>query len=143
VDAASAEEVTLSGAPASVRAARAFVHRVLTGAAVPDLAVERATLLVSELVTNAVLHTDTDICVRVRQEPIVRVEVEDEGGAIPEAALPAPDPLGPVLVEPVHVEELAPGGLGLAIVARLASRWGVSEATPRKTVWFELDTVNG
>ena len=137
MDAASAEELTLSGAPESVRAARAFVRRVLGAAAAPDDAAEQATLLVSELVTNAVVHAETHVCLRVRPGTVTRIEVEDEGGPIPDSGLPptAGNPRPAPADAPIE-----PGGLGLAIVAALASRWGIADrAGPGKVVWFELD----
>jgi anti-sigma regulatory factor (Ser/Thr protein kinase) len=138
MDTASTEELTLSGAPESVRAARDFVRRVLDEATTPPEAVEEAALLVSELVTNAVIHTDADVCLRVRTGPVARIEVQDEGGPIPESAVP---PAGsPGL--PRAAEAVEPGGLGLAIVATLASRWGVDDPRgPGKVVWFELDVA--
>jgi anti-sigma regulatory factor (Ser/Thr protein kinase) len=37
------------------------------------------------------------------------------------------------------IDALEPGGLGLAIVERLASRWGAERSPDGKVVWFELD----
>jgi anti-sigma regulatory factor (Ser/Thr protein kinase) len=135
---ASTDELTLSGAPESIRAARDFVRRVLDEATTAPEAVEQAALLVSELVTNAVIHTDADVCLRVRSGPVARIEVEDGGAPIPASAVP---PAGsPVL--PRAAEAVEPGGLGLAIVATLASRWGIDDTTrPGKVVWFELDVA--
>ncbi|HEX6312859.1 MAG TPA: ATP-binding protein [Acidimicrobiia bacterium] len=138
MSAASAHELTLPGSPESVPAARAFVRRALGDAATPPEGVERATLAVSELVTNAVIHTRTPVRVRVRPGSVSRVEVEDQGGPLPDTPAPAlPLPV-------VSAERLAPGGLGLALVAAIASRWGVIDTTgPGKVVWFEVERSPG
>jgi anti-sigma regulatory factor (Ser/Thr protein kinase) len=86
-------------------------------------------LLVSELVTNAVLHagTGSDRTVRVRLEARsdqVRVEVSDEG--------PGFDPGTGDRVDP------RAGGFGLTLLDELADRWGV-EAEQGARVWFEID----
>ena len=51
-------------------------------------------------------------------------EVRDTAGGRPERKDPA-------------IDELS--GRGLLIVDELADRWGVDEAPPGKSVWFELD----
>jgi anti-sigma regulatory factor (Ser/Thr protein kinase) len=88
-------------------------------------------LLVSELVTNAVRHGASDphesILVRAhRTDGAVRVEVCDEGDGFDQRG-EAP-------------EEMQPGGRGLLLVDRLASRWGVLDGNPN-CVWFEADSV--
>jgi anti-sigma regulatory factor (Ser/Thr protein kinase) len=84
-------------------------------------------LLVSEIVTNSVLHgkaqaEDVIEVVFVRQEDRVRVEVLDAG--------PGFEP------HPVDDPE-RPGGFGLGLVESFSERWGIlrDEAT---CVWFEL-----
>ena len=89
--------------------------------------VEQASLLVSELVTNAVMHTKSNVEISVRRSPIVRVEVRDRSNVLPE-----PSDTGP----------LEPGGLGLTVVETLAARWGVDPLPDGKTVWFELDLTD-
>jgi anti-sigma regulatory factor (Ser/Thr protein kinase) len=86
-------------------------------------------LLTSELVTNAVRHgashPDESILVRAASDgDCVRVEVCDEGPGF--AA--EPDPRG----------LLEPGGHGLLLVDKLASRWGVEQGSP-SCVWFEAE----
>ena len=119
--------------PESAGRARETTRRALEDAGLPDDHVERATLLVSELVTNAIVHAGSDIRIRVRARPVTRVEVEDRSPRLPD-----PPPPGPV---PTAVDELEPGGLGLTIVERLASRWGADRHPDGdgKVVWFELD----
>src|SRR4051812_29629127 len=83
-----------------------------------------AELLVTELVTNAARHGDTEtVGLSVRATPDrLRVEV---GQAAPAAAA---RPAAP----PVRDQ---PGGWGLRIVDVLARDWGIEGAV----VWFELD----
>lgn len=88
---------------------------------------EDVTLLVSELVTNAVRHPKASGRIEMRVEVAggrVLVEVTDPGGgfAKPDVGEPPADALG---------------GRGLLIVDRVASRWGVTEGRPTR-VWFEL-----
>jgi anti-sigma regulatory factor (Ser/Thr protein kinase)/uncharacterized protein YbcI len=84
-------------------------------------------LLVSELVTNAVLHADRDADASVTLEVWmanghVRVEVGDDGpGFVPVARSP----------------DRETGGWGLVLVEKLATRWGVVSEPSR--VWLELD----
>ncbi|EFL43153.1 DNA-binding protein [Streptomyces griseoflavus Tu4000] len=103
--------------------ARRFVGAALAGAA-PDL-VATAQLLVSELVTNVVLHARTEAEVTARSEDgTVRVRVGDRR---PDRAL-----------VPHGWPPYAGTGQGLPLVARLASRRGVETGDRGKTVWFEL-----
>ena len=84
-------------------------------------------LLVSELVTNAVRHGaerehGVELTVRVRGG-VARVEVTDGGhGFEPPTEEPRPE---------------EPGGWGLVVVDRLASRWGI-DGGPGTRVWAEL-----
>jgi anti-sigma regulatory factor (Ser/Thr protein kinase) len=83
-----------------------------------------AALLVSELVTNVVVHARSDVAVRLwRTDSGIRVEIADRD---PEA----------VVSRPFNPEAL--GGRGLHLVEALAREWGVRPAPPGKTVWFEL-----
>lgn len=94
----------------------------------PEL-VECAELGTSELVTNALLHADPPISVRVRgtrEHP--RVEVRDGSTTAPQ--LPSP-------VDPDDVESLMlTFGRGLSIVGRAADAWGVEIEEDGKVVWF-------
>jgi anti-sigma regulatory factor (Ser/Thr protein kinase) len=111
----------------SPRDARGFVAAYLDEwhcAAAGDVAL----LLVSELVTNAVLHAQTETEVEVgRFDDTVRIAVSDgvPAGIDPEAGR-HPSRVG------------APSGRGLRIVDGLADRWGVSTSDVGKTVWFEV-----
>jgi DNA-binding NarL/FixJ family response regulator len=108
------------------RAARRFVSQILTGwdDEEGDLT-DTVTLLVSELVTNAVLHAGSDVEVTVRlTDTAARIEVTDTSA----------DPLNPR--DAASDED---SGRGLALVGSLARRWGVRPAPGGgKTVWFEV-----
>ena len=111
----------------SPRAARRFVTEALTGwdDDEGDLT-DTVTLLVSELVTNAVLHAGSEVEVMVRlTDTAARIEVTDAS-----ADSIAPRDAG---TDDDH-------GRGLALVGTLARRWGVRPGPAGgKTVWFEVD----
>ncbi len=110
-----------------VRRARQFLREWLRGVELVAMT-EEAELLASEVVTNALVHGDSDVDIHVRRYPErVRVEVRDSD---PHLALPAP----------VLAEDEAEGGRGLVIVSAMASAWGNSPSGRGKTVWFELPT---
>lgn len=117
--------------PASAAAARQTVSAQLH---TPETA-GVAALLVSELVTNALLEGDLkpSDTITVHVDPVeggLRVTVCDS------AASEAPAGTGPVEVH----RHGGPSGIGLKIVARLARRWGVtSEEHPGARTWFEVD----
>lgn len=109
--------------PESVAEARRFVRAAVDDVA-PDL-VDTAELLVSELVTNALLHARTDVDVSARVEDnAVRVRVRDQR---PDRKL-----------LPQECPAYAGTGQGLAVVDKLASRYGVEADEVCKTAWFEL-----
>ncbi|MCP9212762.1 SpoIIE family protein phosphatase [Streptomyces sp. NEAU-Y11] len=159
----SRESVSRTTLPGSVRApgaARAFVRTTLTGANTTETLglatlgvrlVDDAVLLVSELVTNAVLHAGT------RVEIVCRLQA-GHGPAEParptapeEPAVAEDEPLHPGIV--VEVTDLHPAsavyggpdaqrrgrGRGLQLIGALAESWGVTYHRTRKTVWFRLD----
>ena len=102
-------------------------RRLLRDAIADDdtMTVANAELLVSELVTNAVVHASSSPVVDIHVTPaIVRVEVRDDDSTLPE--LRAPDPQ-------------RVGGSGMYLVDQIASRWGVDLVEQGKVVWFELD----
>lgn len=82
-----------------------------------------ATLLVSELVTNALLHTRGGAQVTVTLTDRLRVEVRDCSAGCPEPRPPSED---------------GTSGRGLLLVRSLADDWGVRGAGAGKCVWFEL-----
>ena len=107
------------------RAARRFVREALEMWNLDDLT-DTVMLLVSELVTNAVVHAGSDVEVLVRltgETACVEVTDSSEMAPVPRAA---------------RLEDQS--GRGLALVEAMARRWGVR---PRpgggKTVWFEVE----
>ena len=118
------EVVELDPEPASVGRARRFVTSCLDRWSLGGLASD-ACLVVSELVSNAVIHARTPIELRVRTlDGGVRIEVRDGvehgfGAAREDRDFPG------------H-------GLGLRVVAQLASRWGVDPVPDGKVVWAVL-----
>jgi serine phosphatase RsbU (regulator of sigma subunit)/anti-sigma regulatory factor (Ser/Thr protein kinase) len=109
---------------ASVAAARSFTTDILAEWDLAHLR-DRAELLVSELVTNAVLYTASHVELRLSVEGRrFRVEVIDESGERP----PSPRPL--------DLDRAS--GRGLLLVDSLASAWGVEPLGVGKSVWFEL-----
>ncbi|MFF6984641.1 SpoIIE family protein phosphatase [Streptomyces sp. NPDC008343] len=111
---------------------RRTIEDTLAAWQMPDL-VDEAMLLASELVTNALLHADSAVDVRLREYPDrIRIEVRDTA-----AAPPIPSALA--LTDSALAE--AESGRGLIIVESLASAWGNSPSGRGKTVWFELDRM--
>ncbi|MEU3336780.1 ATP-binding protein [Streptomyces sp. NPDC002144] len=85
-----------------------------------------AELLTSELVTNALVHTDHDaVLTAVVGQRGLRVEVRDFVARRPR---PCPANTG----DGTH-------GRGLVLVQSLADAWGVRTHGVGKAVWFELD----
>ena len=85
---------------------------------------EVATLLTSELVTNALQHGDGRITLRAAvDDNRVRVEVMDEGGGFEHT------------IREQGFEEVE--GWGLRLVDMQSTRWGTHEGTTH--VWFELE----
>ncbi|MFL5911568.1 MAG: ATP-binding protein [Gaiellaceae bacterium] len=117
----------LRGGSDAVPSARRIVDRVAEKCTLPRLGDLR--LLVSELVTNSVLHASAgpdnwlELCL-VATDRSLRVEVCDESTGW------QPEPRAAQLDEP--------GGWGLFIVEQLAARWGLSR-DGQTCVWFELD----
>ena len=115
--------VVLPPEPASVRRARQHVAALLEAEGT-GVSAELACLLVSELVTNAVLHAGSEVEVRVSAGPeVVRVEVVD-GSARPAVRR--------------HFSAESSTGRGMLLVEALASGWGVEPRATGKAVWFEL-----
>ncbi|KUO16067.1 hypothetical protein AQJ91_38110 [Streptomyces dysideae] len=87
---------------------------------------EIAELLTSELVTNALVHTDHDAVLTATVGPRgLRVEVRDFVARRPRLRVPDAD-------DGTH-------GRGLVLVQSLADAWGVKAHGVGKAVWFELD----
>jgi anti-sigma regulatory factor (Ser/Thr protein kinase) len=107
-------------------AARAALGQVAP--AVDPKASEDARLLISELVTNSVMHgggEQVTVLIDADRPGILRCEVIDEGTGF------TPRGRGDRVI----------GGWGLDIVERLATSWGVREGSTH--VWFELPLEAG
>ena len=97
--------------------------------AVPAALREDILLLVTELMTNAVLHAgvgpDQTLRVELTSWPRrLRVEVTHTGNGFRyERVDPSPD---------------TAGGWGLVMVDRIADRWGIDNGSDSTCVWFEL-----
>ncbi len=94
----------------------------------PDDLVDTAELCVSELVTNAVIHTGTSALLTVELDhDCLTALVRDQGGH-------------GVIERAVDTEPLRVSGRGLGLVEALAEAWGAERDAEGTTVWFELDT---
>ena len=109
----------------SARAARRFVTQALSDYDDEGDLTDTVTLLVSELVTNAVIHAGSDVEVVVRlTATAARIEVTDTSASA---------------IAPRDAAADEDSGRGLALVETLAQRWGVRPAPDGgKTVWFEV-----
>lgn len=124
--------------PSEVGRARRWARSRLAGSGIraDEPLAETLVLLVSELVTNAVVHTGCSAVLRlmlpkaVTEEPegaeetTVRLEVDDSSDRAP---------------VPRCAGDEATGGRGLALVDGLADRWGWSREGAGKRIWCELD----
>jgi transcriptional regulator with XRE-family HTH domain/anti-sigma regulatory factor (Ser/Thr protein kinase) len=110
--------------PLTPSLARAALTTTAVGIPIDDF--NDAALLVSELVTNAVQHSDSewiDVDITLDAERL-RIEVSDQSPQPPRPRISAID---------------GEGGFGFALVAQLAQRWGVERHTTGKTIWIEFD----
>lgn len=119
------------GIAQSVGAARKWVLELLDGHATAE-ALETLELLVSEVVTNAILHSDSArpgglVTVRVGLgDGLIHIEVIDDGSATSAPAIRTAD-------------DDSLSGRGLSWVNLLASTWGSSQNEETGgTVWFQL-----
>jgi two-component sensor histidine kinase len=116
-------ETSLELSPTAPAAARRLVDDI----GLDDEARGRLELILSELVTNSVVHagdaSDAELLVRLqRDSELVRGEVCGEG---------------PEFEWSPHDADLdEPGGLGLMIVDALSERWGIC-TNSQVCVWFE------
>lgn len=113
--------------PGQIRSARDDIRALLHDWSSEDQ-VESATLLVSEAVTNVLVHTDGDalLMAQITGMPGTRrlhVDVSDSSDDMPHPRSPG---------------ELASSGRGLLLMEELADAWGVDPRGDGKSTWFEL-----
>ncbi len=120
--------LTIPGRPEQVGVARAFVMRALAANQV-GTDTDAATLLTSEIVTNAIQHTrsgaesGTVTIVVIGVSRGVLVEIIDDGAAG-----------APIVKGDLYAAE----GHGLFLVQNLAAEWGYQRDEAGTTVWFHL-----
>ena len=114
---------SFSGESSNIGEARCFVIDTLNAWGLEQL-VDDGSIVVSELVTNAIIHAESDFAVSVSSHgDAVRLSVRDDS------------PVAPVMRSPLPV---AISGRGLRIVTALAQRWGTDLVGDGKVVWVEL-----
>jgi anti-sigma regulatory factor (Ser/Thr protein kinase) len=118
---------TLPALGSSPSTARRVVEHIISEHRL-EAVLDEALLLVTELVTNAVVHAGTDIDVQVDAgAEQLRVEVIDRTPGL------------------LHVDSHLPsdqreGGRGLLLLDALATEWGTRHFSWGKSVWFSLAT---
>ncbi|MBD0841173.1 SpoIIE family protein phosphatase [Streptomyces sp. TRM68416] len=118
--------------PERVAIGRQQLRELLHDWASPDQ-VDSAVLLLSEMLTNVLVHTDADalLLAEVHSGPDgrrMRVEVTDTSDDLPHKRRPG---------------ELASSGRGLMLIELLADAWGVDPRGEGKSIWFELTEPEG
>ncbi|MFF8968873.1 SpoIIE family protein phosphatase [Streptomyces sp. NPDC014995] len=113
--------------PERVAEARRQVRELLHDWACDDQ-IDSAVLLLSEMLTNVLVHTDADALLLAEVTGgsggrRMRIEVTDTSDDLPHKRRPG---------------ELASSGRGLVLIELLADEWGVSPRGEGKTIWFEL-----
>ncbi len=108
---------------AEVADARAFTRATLRGWEVEQLE-DTVGLLVTEMVTNALVHTGAGATVELRRlQDAVRVLVTDSASRVPQHRA---------------AEDGDTGGRGLLVVGALSREWGVEPSGEGKTVWADV-----
>ncbi|MGD9705035.1 MAG: ATP-binding protein [Acidimicrobiia bacterium] len=119
--------IDLDHGPTAPHRARLALRHLLGRTA--DQALGRdAVLVTSELVTNAVKHTNDSCELQAwfcEHPQSIRVEICDASAVLPSVPPPAP---------PDSLD-----GRGLALVAALSTQWGAERTPTGKMVWFEID----
>lgn len=125
--------LSLSRNPQAPSLARAAIADLTQRSELDPTRLATVTLLVSELVSNAVIHSDAPppsditLCARVLAEGAVRVEVIDQGNGFSVKR---------------RVEARSRGGFGLFLVDTQATRWGIDRDGGTR-VWFEIANAPG
>ncbi|MFF8513394.1 ATP-binding protein [Streptomyces sp. NPDC015492] len=117
----------LSQAQPAVRAARHHAAKVLTGWGLDTAVIDDAIVVISELITNAILHTrngPAELQLRIQNQQLV-IEVTDSCTDSVKSTVPRDDS------DDDH-------GRGLAIVNALACAFGCQRLPGDKTVWAQM-----
>lgn len=127
---------TLPGSPLAPGSARALLRTALTewadlGFAIAERLAEDAVLVVSELITNAVVHAGTDVELTCRLEP-------ETGACVIEVCDHHPSRAPRDHDDGEEPCESAEYGRGLRLVAALSEAWGITHRAGTKTVWARL-----
>ncbi len=123
IESASAEAVVPNRLD-STPAARAFLMRLLNGWGLDEDVIDDASLLTTELLSNAVRHGAGAVKLRIQvREGVVEVRVHDDGDDLPEVN---------------HADPTSTGGRGLWIVECVSDDWGSDLEDPGKSVWFRV-----
>ena len=110
--------------PGASAAARRLVTEGCAAWGMPELTVD-ATLVVSELVANAVEHARSEVVVRIsRRAEGVRIEVHDGDTRMPRPAQ--------------HDGVLHLRGRGLLLIQAMCPSWGAMPTATGKVVWANL-----
>lgn len=118
--------------PERISVGRQLVRELLHDWKDPEQ-VDSAVLMVSEMATNVLVHTDGDALMAAevsgeRGERRLRVEVADASDELPHKRRPG---------------EMASSGRGLVLMEMLADAWGVDPRGEGKSIWFELYEAGG
>ena len=111
----------------SIPAARAFLTQLLHGWEIDDQVIDDASLLTTELMSNAVEHGSGVVELEIAvQDGLLHIGVHDDS-----VKLPAKHEVASASVE---------GGRGIWLVQSIDHDWGSDSngREPGKTVWFEL-----
>ncbi|MFF0228080.1 ATP-binding protein [Streptomyces sp. NPDC004629] len=117
----------LAAHPGSPAQARRLTRDRLSGWSVCADTCDTAVLVISELVTNAIVHTASSrvVCELRDHDDVLRIAVRDEGCA------PGDPRPSPRRAEEEH-------GRGLLLVDAMCRAWGAQEHGPGLLVWAEL-----
>jgi anti-sigma regulatory factor (Ser/Thr protein kinase) len=129
------QEAEYSPEPQAVPQARQWLTRLLAHWGVTD-STDAARLLLTELVTNALVHAQSQVRVTASiADGMLEVGVADL--APPTHLHGLPDSV-PAPRSDVPVSRLPEGGRGLALLTHIAEAWGVTELGRGKQIWFRL-----
>jgi anti-sigma regulatory factor (Ser/Thr protein kinase) len=132
LDALGSFEALVPAELGSVVAARRLVESAARTWGIPDPVADDAALVMSELVTNAVMHAGTPVQVVVRRMGQgLRLEVGDGSSRLPVVGAERPEDL---------LSTRSMTGRGLAVVAATVDRWGADPSRSGKVMWAEIGT---